>query len=612
MPKNSIGRLINQIREERGITQKKLCEGLCSVQTLSNIELGERMPDVFLLEYLLQRLGVSPDDFETVLFDDEYKEIERRDQIEAEIESGNLVEADKILEEHFADSNKDDIKHQYYYQIKAVLESVRGNHIEALKYTEKAFVCTHPKFKVGNKNDMLLSTKEIELLCMMADESMLIGDTDDAKIIVKYLVNYIKTNSIQDIELVKTFSKIAYLSACLAATKKEQIEGISQCESVFKLLIDCDSTVFLAEIMEILIENYRSMNLGNRVIHLENQLGSIKALYEKFGGCIYVTQSKMKWFKETYRKEYLLCKEMIRGERLARDVSRNELIEGIYQDPETLVRIECGNQNPSHNKYSLLMQRLGMPLEKYNSPPVSEEKEIYEIKKKIIDYFSIHDYEAARIELEKLSLKVESNDAITVQYLMRQNAMLEFELNQISPEAFCEKTVNALKKTYAGDLTELPRIPTQGEIEIFNYLAIAYWQMGEINKGISLYEKLLTAYANTSVIEKYHFRGLALLIRNYLRLLEESGETDKALEIAERELKLEILALRGGGMDIVASEIACVYEKMDLEENKKKKAVEKYLRHAFYLSDLFMRESDNKLYDNYYRANVNNDIKWYE
>ena len=53
------GPLIKQRREELGISQEELADGICSVPTLSRIENGERMPSKQHSEMLLQRLGYS-------------------------------------------------------------------------------------------------------------------------------------------------------------------------------------------------------------------------------------------------------------------------------------------------------------------------------------------------------------------------------------------------------------------------------------------------------------------------------------------------------------------------------------------------------------------------
>ncbi len=55
----NIGNFIKQRRDELGITQAELAEGLCSPMTLSRIENGNYVPHGNTLRSLLQRLGYS-------------------------------------------------------------------------------------------------------------------------------------------------------------------------------------------------------------------------------------------------------------------------------------------------------------------------------------------------------------------------------------------------------------------------------------------------------------------------------------------------------------------------------------------------------------------------
>lgn len=57
---NTIGTILRRERNLRGITQERLCEGICTPGWLSKIENGTRMPDAVIAEALLKRLGLEP------------------------------------------------------------------------------------------------------------------------------------------------------------------------------------------------------------------------------------------------------------------------------------------------------------------------------------------------------------------------------------------------------------------------------------------------------------------------------------------------------------------------------------------------------------------------
>ena len=257
------------------------------------------------------------------------------------------------------------------------------------------------------------------------------------------------------------------------------------------------------------------------------------------------------------------------------------------------------------------MRKLGLPTMKYNSPRISEGEEIYKIKERIVDCFSRVDFESAKLELVKLESLVRCEDAINRQYLERQNAVLAFKLKKIDAEEFCRRTIKAFQETYAGDIKQLCRMPTLEERYSLNHLAISYWEMGKIETGIGLFQQILKSYGKSKIAQKYHFRAIIMILRNYLMMLEENGDLDEAWDIIKQEMELEMRAFRVSGLDIVSSEMMCIYEKQELEQDSKKKAIEKYLRYAFYVSDLLMKKQDNAQYERYYRANIDNNISWY-
>ena len=608
MKERTIGDLIYRSRVDRNITQKQLCDGLCSVQTLSKIESGERMPDVFLLEYLLQRLGLSSDDLEIVLFEDEFREVELRDSIEEKIQNREFGEATKLIE-ILPHPNASGIRMQYYHQMKAVLESAEERYTQAIVHIESALQYTGKERGYIGEISSIYGTKEIQLLCMMAQVYLLKGAPKKAKRILKEVILYLEHSTISDKELVKTFPKAVVLMAEVLEDKKERMEQVSRCEKAFSLLINRDSLVFLPEIMKLLIQYYTEMKLSNKALRLEKQLKVLEELSQDLGHNLYMRQNPLGWFAECSRQEYLLCEEMIRGEREAQRMPRGALIEGIYEDLETLVRIENGNQSLSYKKYAQLMERLHRPTQKYIGPPLWDDDLILIAKEKIGKSLIQHEYEEAREEIEKLKLLVEDNDCLNKQYIEKEEAYLEFKMNHINVETFVKRIEEVLKITYSEQIEEVTRIPTLDECYIFNYLLLGYRKNNMEENAIKLYKKLLESYKRSKIREKYHYRELTILHRNYITLLEEMNCTKSAQCLAEEGIKYELQAHRGKGLDYICTELMCIFEKMNLEEDKKQ--VEKYLRLAFYLSDLFDRKNNNRIIDDYYKSHIDSNVQWY-
>ena len=64
-----IGNEIKRIRKEKKMTQKELCDGICSQAEISKIENGRNSPTIDLLQQIAKRLRIPM----SILFRDQYK-----------------------------------------------------------------------------------------------------------------------------------------------------------------------------------------------------------------------------------------------------------------------------------------------------------------------------------------------------------------------------------------------------------------------------------------------------------------------------------------------------------------------------------------------------------
>ena len=93
----TIGSLILRLRREKKINRNKLASGLCSVQTLYEIESDQYDADLFMLEMMLQRLGKSEDKLEIVMTAEIYHMVKLRDLIEESVLRGKRVCTEHLL-----------------------------------------------------------------------------------------------------------------------------------------------------------------------------------------------------------------------------------------------------------------------------------------------------------------------------------------------------------------------------------------------------------------------------------------------------------------------------------------------------------------------------------
>lgn len=135
--------------------------------------------------------------------------------------------------------------------------------------------------------------------------------------------------------------------------------------------------------------------------------------------------------------------EAIRQRRLALGLTQEELCEGLCE-PATLSRIENGRQSPSRSRVNALLQRLGLPNDRYFAILTPEEKTVDLLQKSIICYLEQYEMTkgedkaqakmAALSELEKLGKIVNTDDYIAKQFILTKRAVLGTVDGLYSPE----------------------------------------------------------------------------------------------------------------------------------------------------------------------------------
>ena len=78
-------------REKRGISQERLCRGVCAVSALSRYENGERIPDRLLMNTLIERLGKSSDKLVTMISCQEYAYFEWKSKVKETLRKKNIA-----------------------------------------------------------------------------------------------------------------------------------------------------------------------------------------------------------------------------------------------------------------------------------------------------------------------------------------------------------------------------------------------------------------------------------------------------------------------------------------------------------------------------------------
>lgn len=226
--------------------------------------------------------------------------------------------------------------------------------------------------------------------------------------------------------------------------------------------------------------------------------------------------------------------EYMKQRRLELGLTQEQLCEGICE-PMTISRMENGRQTPSRNRINALLQRLGLPNDRYFALLSKREEEIAALQKEIIacsvQRNTAHGWEL----LAQLEQITESDDHVTRQFILRSKVILGKAEGRYSAEKQLQMLMEALRMTVPHfDLEEISSgLYSFEEIKIINQIAINYAGSGQRRKAIDILRQLMK-YVQKHYQNILQSGGLLPLISyNYARELAANKQYEDAIEIAE-------------------------------------------------------------------------------
>ncbi len=239
----------------------------------------------------------------------------------------------------------------------------------------------------------------------------------------------------------------------------------------------------------------------------------------------------------------LLVGEIIKRKREEIGLSQWELCEGIC-DPVTLSRLENGRQSPSRNNVIALLERLGLPDDRYYALLTQSENdyegEIKEIKAKIIELNKIKVKENYRIEdieirISEIKKRFPVKDKISIQTVMMLEADLKKAANLIGYEEYKLLMLKALKMTVPNFTIDklLKYRYTSDEIRILCVIASTNQYLGKIDLTLNMYEDLYNYMKKNAFRLSGYPKMMSLVLHNYCINLMKSDRFEQAIKIAE-------------------------------------------------------------------------------
>lgn len=589
-----IGNQIRILRRQQKISSKKLVQGLCTERALNYIEAGKELPDKMLADVLIQRLGKSPDKLELIISREIYQLERMQDLFEEALERGNRRRAEELIETYEEIAPKSSVYRMFYCRSRAYLSfRLDKDVMEAKEWLMRALELTLPDWRKNPLEEYLISTMEMENLlayvkCLLKEGTR--PGLAEAEELLNSCREYIDAHILDGEEHAKIYCKCVDLLAELALSQNHLNKVSLLCEKAFDELRDFGILYYMRPLLDKLVLCEDSMlQMERREMYqtFRNVLGSV---YERYGEAWRFTDSI---FKNCCQRTYYMDYELIRGERLAQGITQEQLIEGIYENPESLSRVESGKSSPGKKTLAQLFEKLGIEKGRYNTFVATESFEVLEMKKELDRLTSRREYEKAEAKLAELKETLDLSVVENSRVVRGLELALENVLNKKPAEQLLEEMIALLQETYPVNYQENSRVPLDREAYLLNYIGIILKKLDKRKEIEELYTFVLDTMQKSKIRQQYRFRSYSTLITNYAKQMRN-------VMLAGKNIRT---ALKSGKCRLIHMNYTTQISKL-IDDPENETICRVMLEEAYVLCSLIHNDLDKKKINQYYE-------KWY-
>ena len=571
-----IGTLIWKNLIENNQVQKELCRGLCSQSELSKILMGNKVPDYFLLERLLNRVGKTNKYFEYIVSQKEYELLELRYQIQKMVRKKDLQAVNECFLKYQESCKPTPLHKQYILYIKSILQIEQGMIKEGIHSLEESIACTvQMDLQESIDHNIMLGGEEIKLLLLFYRLNYKYGkeEREQTQLLIEGLKNY--TEHKQNDMSIKgdIYPKLCEVLAEVYVTQERYEEMLSFCKKAKTYMERTMRLVGMKAVLFWMIYTYERLGREEEeLLLLKNQYKYLTKVYEA-----YEVYEDSFYFIESDLQEFSLDWEIVKGMRKTYALSQGELASYTYRQ-ESISRIETKKRKVNHKKFQELTKEVGVIHEFYQNPLLDEDFQLLELKHEIEFQVMKKRLDRARELLEQLKKFPIKQTNYNQQYFQLTETLIQFLGEELSPE---ETLIELRKVLYLtkkrGENPFLYHLTKQEGI-ILNNIAICYRKMGELEKAIQIWRELLKYYKSGGVNWVFYNSNVGVILYNLALVLEEKGEYEEAYGMCQKGIDVDKNSYRGDMLGIFLCEKADIL----MKKGEKEKA-RNYYRCSFWV-----------------------------
>lgn len=523
-----IGQLIADERKKQNLPGKILIEGIGAKQSLLEMEDDRLQSNKLLVDVLLQRLGRCPDKLEYILSWSEYRLECIRDWFEECVFKGKKKWAEKALYLYEKKMPKiGTVQRMYLYRGRAMIAYwIDGAVSEAEEWLVKALNATFPRWRQAVWKDCRISTMELENALALVRVWQEQGKQDDALLerCGAYIGEYVTDGE----ENAKIYSKYAWLAARQESGAGNLEKALGLCKEALERLRRYSIEYFTVPLLRSIIEyqeRLRELGAGkpvwqaarvDSIVQGEEEQAKCVAdeavstleevkeegRYRKYldALCHLKEQFEESWYPQNSilhnccQKAYHLDFEILRAERCAQGVTQEEAIDGVYENPKEIARIENRKSSPRGRRFDRLMENLGLERGRMSGLVVTDSFQVLELQKRIQGHLSRHEYDAVKPLLQELEKELDMRYAENRRVIRWIQNVIDISTGNCSYESILENDWKLLGETYSLSPERLQRspeikihkgkkqvyrAPMRNETELINQIAILLKNLDE-------------------------------------------------------------------------------------------------------------------------------------
>lgn len=522
-------------REKQGISQERLCRGLCAVSALSRYENGERVPDRLLMNALIQRLGKSSDQLTTMISCQEYAYFEWKRKVKEALRKKNISLAQELLQKKEAldGAVNATLQEQFYRYIQGILKGTYAD----ISDLEEAIRLTHPEFSGKIEEEDLFSIQELNLLLFYA-KCKIQKEVEQGRELLEALLPYIQEH-ITDIQAKNQIFPRAVSIYCQEVKGNQFSEKrYLLCKEVLENSVQNQSFEYAVSILEDLEKDSRYLGKEADADCYQVWKNALKTVY-------WEAEIEMTWLEWGIEipENLFLIPEILLSARVEKGFSQEEASEGICT-PETYSRIETGKRSPSLKNLEALENRLEIKQGYLIGEVWTNAFSVLELTQKLRMAVSNLDLETWEECQKKLEEKLDLSKKINRQYVEGYRTCLEYQQGKISEAEWISRHKKTLSYTFAFEErmeaypTGMRQRFTDQEAVLLQQIALAEKIRGEKEKAVEIWKLLLQDYGNSEVRMEHHFQEVMLIWSNLANTLPEVGKVKEGIALADQGIRM--------------------------------------------------------------------------